>query len=779
MPPPKLQQGFAPVLLNLDSPETSGAVLYSAGAITAASSCDRTGVVELTFPWSRLERLHGLPHYQPGEEASPAPSRLFLTALGDEILRVTSGGTDTETDSPMLELSGDLTVNHLSVETLAHGWRITDAQGRTRAIIDHTPPVLTDWNHTASQTEPANRFQLTLLPDGHTEVTFNSTDYFGGWKFDSLPLFQVRQNGKTAHTGFALKADSDECFSGTGERFAKMDLSGRTLHLQNQDGLGVNNSNTYKNVPFYLSSRAYGLFLHTSNHIKLSLAGVSNRSVVATVNDPALDMFCIGGGTPARILHNYRRVTGFPALPPLWSYGTWMSRMTYFSADEVTGIARRLREENYPCDVLHLDTGWFAKDWICEWRFNAEKFPDPAGFMSSLKRDGFRVTLWQTPYIGKGNCLLDEARLKGYLGQAKAEIAAEASGSDFSGQQIGGHIDFSNPEAVAWYKDMLRELLQMGASAIKTDFGEDISDADYHLPLAKLRNRYALLYQQAAFEVTKEVTGDSIIWARAGWAGCQRYPLHWGGDAECSWDGLGSSLKGGLHLGLSGFAFWSHDVPGFHGTPNFMHSAPPEDLYLRWTQFGVLSSHLRYHGTSPREPWEFPGVAEVTRQWWRLRYAIIPYLTAQAELICRNGLPMLQALWLRHPEDIAARHIDDQYYLGEYMLVAPVISRSGVRDIYLPPSASSGDGAVAWIDLWTGRSFAGGQWLRKVASPLSTIPVFIRAGARLPIYPEMVASTADMDPGKVQDLVFDETYRGLDSSVIAYADPRMINEAKN
>jgi alpha-D-xyloside xylohydrolase len=623
MTSPKLQQGFAAVLLNLDSPETSGAVLYSAGAITAAGR-SQSGAVELTFPWLKRDRLHGMPGYQPAGDTPPAPGRLVLTAWGNAILRVTLG--EPEADSPMLELSDDLTINRLTIEVLPHGWRIMDAQGRTRARIDQAPPVLTDWNHTASQSAPASLFRLTLLPDGHTEVPFNSTDYFGGWKFDSLPLFQVRRNGEADRTGFALKADSDECFSGTGERFAKMDLSGRTLHLQNQDGLGVNNSNTYKNVPFYLSSRAYGLFLHTSSHLKLSLAGVSNRAVVAAVDDPGLDLFCIGGGTPALILHNYRRITGFPALPPLWSYGTWMSRMTYFSADEVTGIARRLRDENFPCDVLHLDTGWFAKDWICEWRFNVDKFPDPACFMSALKRDGFRVTLWQTPYIGKGNRLLEEARLKGYLGKAKAE-ASEASGSDFSGQQIGGHIDFSNVEAVAWYKGMLRELLQMGASAIKTDFGEDIGDADYHLPLSKLRNRYALLYQKAAFEVTKEVTGDSIIWARAGWAGCQRYPLHWGGDAECSWEGLGSTLKGGLHLGLSGFAFWSHDVPGFHGTPNFMHSAPPEDLYMRWTQFGVLSSHLRYHGTSPREPWEFPGVAEITRQWWRLRYALIPRLS--------------------------------------------------------------------------------------------------------------------------------------------------------
>ncbi len=297
-------------------------------------------------------------------------------------------------------------------------------------------------------------------------------------------------------------------------------------------------------------------------------------------------------------------------------------------------------------------------------------------------------------------------------------------------------------------------MLEAGASAIKTDFGEDITDAEYAIPQERLHNLYPLLYQQAAHDVTKEVTGDSIIWARAGWAGCQRFPIHWGGDAECSWAGLQGSLRGGLQLGLSGFAFWSHDVPGFHGTPQFMHSTPPDDLYLRWTQFGVFTSHLRYHGTSPREPWEFPGVAESVRRWLNLRYALIPYLLRESTAAIESGLPMLAALVLHHGDDPVCRSIDDQFYCGRDILVAPVMNSEGVRDVYLPRGE--------WVDLWTGETRRGPGWLRRLNVPLSLMPVFVKKGAAVPIYPEQVQSTAEMYMSKVTEIKFDEGYKGLE-----------------
>lgn len=424
----------------------------------------------------------------------------------------------------------------------------------------------------------------------------------------------VVKDGHKERATISVTAAPNEVFTGTGERFTKMDLSGHTFQLKNQDGQGVNNRRAYKNIPFFLSSRMYGIFYHTSAHCKLSLADHSTRSVQFLNDQPLLDVFLIGGTNPEEILHSYRCLTGFPSMPPLWSFGIWMSRMTYFSADEVTEICDRLRAEHFPCDVIHLDTGWFKTDWLCEWKFNDERFPDPKKFIHQLKDNGFRVSLWQLPYIAENAEQIDEARTNNYIGPLTKK--QESEGSNFSALDYAGTIDFTSSKATDWYKGLLKNLLDMGVVCIKADFGENIHmDACYHSMSPKLLNNlYALLYQKAAYEITKEITCEGIIWARAGWAGCQRYPLHWGGDSASTWDGMAGSLKGGLHLGLSGFAFWSHDAPGFHSLPNFMNSPVPDDVYIRWTQFGVFSSHIRYHGTSKREPWHYPAIATIVKK---------------------------------------------------------------------------------------------------------------------------------------------------------------------
>ena len=264
---------------------------------------------------------------------------------------------------------------------------------------------------------------------------------------------------------------------------------------------------------------------------------------------------------------------------------------------------------------------------------------------------------------------------------------------------------------------------------------------------------YALLYQKAAYEITKEVTGDGIVWARAAWAGCQRYPLHWGGDSASTWDGMAGSLKGGLHFGLSGFAFWSHDVPGFHSLPDFMNSPVSDDIYVRWTQFGVFSSHIRYHGTSKREPWSYPAIASIVKKWWKLRYALIPYIMEQSEKATRTGYPVLRALIFHHPEDKLCWHIDDEYYFGDDFLVAPVMNSEGYRDVYLPKGE--------WVNFFTGECFEGECWLKKVDVPLEEMPVYVRRGATIPMYPEEVDCTDEMDLSKSILVKIDDAYRGF------------------
>ncbi len=679
---------------------------------------------------------------------------LVLRQYGNKIIRVFMGfGEVAMTDeSEMLMLNAKHTTHlPLRAEFTDDEWIITTADGIRRAVINLRQPLLDRWSDL--QPDPQETLDLRLYPDGKREIRLAAYDHFSPPRYDALPIAFCRCNGKAERATLSFECKHDECFGGTGERFAKMDLSGQTFFLKNQDGQGVNNRRTYKNIPFYVSSRMYGTFYHTHAHCKLSLAGHSTRSVQFLNEQPAVDAFVIAGDTIEEVIRGYRDLTGYPSMPPLWSFGVWMSRMTYFSADEVNEICDRLRDEHYPCDVIHLDTGWFRTDWLCEWKFNDERFPDPEKFLHDLRDKGFRVTLWQLPYVAKDAEQIDEARDNLYIAPLTKEQASE--GSNFSALDYAGTIDFTYPKATEWYKGLLRNLLEMGVAAIKTDFGENIHmDAKYmNMSPELLNNLYALLYQKAAYEVTKEVTGDGIVWARAAWAGCQRYPLHWGGDSCSSWDGMAGSLKGGLHFGLSGFAFWSHDVPGFHTLPNFMNSVVDDDVYVRWTQFGVFSSHIRYHGTNKREPWHYPAIASIVKKWWKLRYALIPYILKQSEKACNSGSTLLQAMVFKNPDDPTVLHIDDQYYFGDSFLVAPVMNSENRRDIYLPEGR--------WVNFFTGESFEGGRWLKNFTVPLEEMPVFVRPEEDIPYYPFDVECTDDMDLSKTEHLFIGRDFKGI------------------
>lgn len=673
---------------------------------------------------------------------------LRLRAYGDRIVRVFTSmvGDEITESSYMLEMDKGLSKTKLSFFFADDVYTIKDEAGMTRATINLKPYNIDWWSDL--QPAPQPTIHLTIYPDGNLQKGVElSDDHFSPPRYDALPIAFCMTEGREDRATMSFKCDADECFVGTGERFRKMDLSGQTFFMKNQDGQGVNNRRAYKNIPFYMSSRMYGVFYHTSDYCRLSLADHSTRSVQFRNDRATLDAFIIGGETPERILYGYRQLTGFPPMLPLWSFGIWMSRMTYFSADEVQEICDRLRREQYPCDVIHLDTGWFRTDWLCEWMFNPERFPDPKGFIKRLADDGFKVTLWQLPYVAKGAAQIDEARENKYIGPLLKEQASE--GSNFSTLDYAGTIDFTYDKATEWYKGLLRELLEMGVKCIKTDFGENIHmDATYHsMTPEQLNNIYSLLYQKAAYEVTKDVTGDGIVWARAAWAGCQRYPLHWGGDSESSWAGLAGSLKGGLHFGLSGFSFWSHDVPGFHSEPDFMNSVIDPKVYVRWTQFGVFTSHMRYHGSHKREPWYYPSVSDIVKKWWRLRYRLLPYIMEESRIATETGYPVIQAMLMHHPNDKTCWHIDDQYYFGRSFMVAPVMNSNDKRDIYLPEGE--------WVNFFTKEHFTGPVWLKDVNVPLDEMPVFCRPGTEIPVYELEVNSTDDIDLTKATRIVIE------------------------
>lgn len=508
---------------------------------------------------------------------------------------------------------------------------------------------------------------------------------------------------------------------GCGESFTGLDKRGQKLVLWTTDANGIQNQKQYKPIPFFLSSAGYGMFLHTTTPITCDFGQTFSGLNSLLVGDDELDLF-VFLGSPQEILGEYTALTGRPPMPPLWSFGLWMSRCTYDNEKQVRDIARQLRTNRIPCDVLHLDTGWFETDWRCDYQFSTNRFTNPVGMISDLKDEGFRVCLWQLPYFVPKNQLFPEI--------VKNGLAVHDGQGNLPEEDAV--LDFSNPATVAWYQDKIASLLKLGVSVIKVDFGEA---APLNGIYASGRtgfyehNNYPLRYNKTVSEITQRTTGDSIIWARSAWAGSQRYPLHWGGDAESTDDGMAAELRGGLSLGLSGFTFWSHDVGGFVGreTP---------DLYLRWLAFGMMTSHSRCHGQKPKEPWTYDAATmDKFRRIVELKYRLMPYVYAQAKDSSLRGLPMVRALFIEYPDDPGSWLVDDEYLYGSSILVAPLFHQGATsRDVYLPPGT--------WTDYFTGKSYAGG-WQKIGVSEIPEV-LLVRDGTVLPRI-ALAQSTAQMD----------------------------------
>jgi alpha-D-xyloside xylohydrolase len=497
-----------------------------------------------------------------------------------------------------------------------------------------------------------------------------------------------------------------------------------------RDAQGVQNYRQYKAVPFFLSSNGYGMFVHTSTPVTFDFGHDFDQHTVVYTGDDVLDLFLFIG-QPKDILTEYTALTGRSPVPPLWSFGLWMSRITYKTEAEVRDVAAKLRQYRIPSDVLHLDTGWFETDWQSNYEFSTTRFTNPRAMISDLARSGFHVSLWQYTYFTRKNKIRDELFRGGLAVRNEAGMIGEEDAT----------LDFSNSAAVKWYRGKLAGLLAMGVGVIKADFGEGA-------PLTGLyasgrtgwyeHNLYPVRYNKAAWEVTKEVTGSGIIWGRSAWAGSQRYGVHWGGDAENTNSAMAATLRGGLSLGLSGFTYWSHDIGGFV-------NRAPRDLYRRWTPFGALSSHTRTHGAPPREPWEYDSAFVVDfRRAIELKYALMPYIYAQARASSEKGHPMMRTLFFEYPDDPASWLIEDEYFFGSDLLVAPLFDDVDHRQVYLPPGT--------WIDYQTGRAYAGAAWydIRAGAIP---IVLLVRQGAVIP-HAAVAQHTAAMNWNDIELRVF-------------------------
>jgi alpha-D-xyloside xylohydrolase len=512
----------------------------------------------------------------------------------------------------------------------------------------------------------------------------------------------------------------DQHVYGLGERFGPLVKNGQSVDIWNADG-GTASEQAYKNVPFYLTDAGYGVFVNHPGHVSFEVASETVARTQFSVEGQTMQYFVIYGPTPKDILRRYTALTGRPARLPAWSFGLWLSTSFTTSYDEatVTSFIDGMAERDLPLSVFHFDTFWMREFHWCDFEWDPRTFPDPRGMLERLRARGLRICVWINPYIAQRSKLFAEGKARGFLLKK-----ADGDVWQWDKWQPGlAVVDFTNAAAREWYAGKLDALLDMGVDCFKSDFGERIpTDVVYHdgSDPERMHNYYAYLYNEAVFELLRKRRGEgeAVLFARSATAGTQAFPVHWGGDAESTFEAMAESLRGGLSLGMSGFGYWSHDIGGFEGTPD-------PSLFKRWIAFGLLSSHSRLHGSgSYRVPWLFDEEAvDVLRRFTNLKARLMPYLQAAAREAYGEGVPMMRAMVVEFPGDPAVTHLERQYMLGGDLLVAPVFSSDGDIAYYVPEGT--------WTHVLTGEPVAGGRWVRE-RHGFSSVPLLARPGSVIP-----------------------------------------------
>ncbi|HEX3043279.1 MAG TPA: alpha-xylosidase [Bacillota bacterium] len=526
---------------------------------------------------------------------------------------------------------------------------------------------------------------------------------------------------KSVHIREQLALGVGECVYGLGERFTPFVKNGQMVDIWNADG-GTSSELAYKNIPFYLTNRGYGVFVNDPGCVSFEVASEKVSNVQFSVPGEYLEYYVIGGPTPKKVLENYTALTGRPALPPAWSFGLWLttSFITNYDEQTVTSFIDGMAQRDLPLHVFHFDCFWMKEYQWCNFEWDHDVFPDPENMLKRLKARGLKICVWINSYIGQKSPLFAEGKEHGYLLKRPSGDVYQCD----TWQPGMGLVDFTNPEACKWFSGKLRRLADMGVDCFKTDFGERIpTDVVYFdgSDPEKMHNYYTYLYNRVVFKTLEDKfgKGNAIVFARSATVGGQQFPVHWGGDCTANYESMAESLRGGLSLGLSGFGFWSHDISGFE------HTATP-DVYKRWTAFGLLSSHSRLHGNmSYRVPWLFDEEAvDVLRHFTKLKCSLMPYLFTVAFEASQKGLPVMRAMVLEFPDDPACAYLDREYLLGDSLLVAPIFSETGAVSYYLPEGR--------WTHFLTGEKIAGGCWRQEKHDYLS-LPLLVRPGSIIPV----------------------------------------------
>ncbi len=583
--------------------------------------------------------------------------------------------------------------------------------------------------------------RFSLSKAGKTVLTSITDQHFRGrTRTPSVGLQPGDDSGDAPrHWCVSLALSSDTAVYGFGEKFGPLNKRGQLVRGRTEDALGVNTELSYKNIPFCWSPDGWGLLANTPGVVRhgVGYPQWSHRTYVVEVEDDALDLFLFTG-EPANILDRYTALTGRAPVPPLWSYGMWLSRAYYKVPQEAIDTAAELRRRQIPCDVITLDgrAAWEVRTrFAFEW--DKSRFVDAKTSLSALRAHNLKVCVWEYPYVSIHNPLFAQLEAKGWLlknrdGNAYVfdwvkDPTDNPFGSVLTPLPPSGILDFTHPEAAQFWADSHDKLFDDGVDVIKTDFGEQVEDdmvAANGDSGRRLHNVYPLLYNQCVWNATqryndKHGRGPAMVWGRDGFIGSQRYPMQWGGDPQTDWEGMAASIRGGLGYGMSGVPYYASDVGGFYGAQQ-----PDAELYLRWTANGIFCSHFRYHGIGEREPWALgPEVEATAKKLLAFRYRLIPYMVGASEQAARTGLPLMRAMPLAFPHDRLARSFEGQYLFGDALLVAPIIQPGGSVEVYFPAGQ-------AWYDLDTNERIEGGQ-IRTISKSIEQLPAWGREGHML------------------------------------------------
>ncbi|MGM9617438.1 alpha-xylosidase [Butyricicoccus sp.] len=643
---------------------------------------------------------------------------LEITAPATDVIRVkTSHFLGTRDDGPAFDLCFDASAE-LGVEDGEDTISVTS--GRAKLVIDK------------------KHWSMTYSFDGKKMCSSSGRD-LAYMKTDWKGEYYVRSSDRDAYMRQQLSIGVGELIYGMGEQFTPFVRNGQSVDIWNCDG-GTSTDQSYKNIPFYLSNRGYGIYVNHTENVSFEIATEAVDKAEFSVPGETLDYFFIGAEDMKGVLRKYTGLTGRAPLPAPWTFGLWLSTSftTSYDEDTVMHFIDGMLERGIPLKVFHFDSFWMKEFHWCDFEWDSRVFPDPEGMLRRIKDKGLKICVWINPYIGQASHLFREGMEKGYFLKRP-----DGSVWQWDMWQPGmAIVDFTNPEACQWYQEKLERLVDMGVDCFKTDFGERIpTDCVYAngMDPVKMHNYYTYLYNKTVYELLQRKKGadNAVVFARSATVGGQKFPVHWGGDCWSNYTAMEQSLRGGLSLMMSGFGFWSHDIGGFEQTST-------ADVYKRWCAFGLLSSHSRLHGsTSYRVPWVYDEEAvDVVRFFTRLKARLMPYLYGAAVQAHTEGIPMMRSMVLEFPEDHMCQYLDKQYMLGDSLLVAPIFNEDSVGEYYLPEGL--------WTNFFTGEQQEGGKWYKNICG-YCDIPLWVR--------PNSIVAVGAHDDGPEYDYADGATLR--------------------